>query len=636
MIGVCARVTQTTQKQTFFGELKRRNVVRVGIAYVVVAWLVLQVADVVLNNIAAPQWLFQVILLLLAIGFPLALVFAWAFELTPEGVKRESEVDRGQSITAQTGRKLDFAIIAVLAVALGWFAWDKFIRAPAETRPAGTAAVSKPKDAASGVPQKSVAVLPFVVLSSGPDDEYFADGLTEEILNALAQLPELLVTSRTSAFHFKGQQIPVQQIAAALGVRHVVEGSVRKSGDRLRVTAQLIRAADGFHLWSENYDGASDDAIAVQEDIAAQIATAMDVVLDDDKRELMVRVGLRDVEAFIEFQKGQEYYARAHSVVGMDRIGDLTQANRHYEAVLVRVPDYAPAHEMHSDLYVHIAIDDAADESLPGVSAEDIAAAPARAVRDFAAAVEHARSPEARRNAEFDLAFVSGNWRGLRGRIDLIVADRGCDEPLWIQPVAEVYRIANRYLSRAKEIRTCDPLVSLSWWNEADLMLWSGDVAGAVALTRRGLEVAVGGSLNEILISALTATGQFDLAEREITDRIHAASDAKRLRTMVAAARGERDAAAMLADDYLSQSDTSGFWALQVNAWLGGREAANRLAGKIDAHPFGSQTLVLVVGWCGCGAPFDLEATPNFAAKLEEAGMPWPPASPIRFPLKTW
>ena len=224
------------------------------------------------------------------------LIFAWAFELTPEGIKLEKEVDRDDSITSQTGRKLDRTIIVVLALALAWFAWDKFASAPESgpvTAMVNETAVQAPETETNAEPSnKSVAVLPFVAMSSGPDDEYFADGLTEEILNSLAQLPELLVTARTSAFSFKGQDLPIDDIAAKLGVRHVVEGSVRRSGDRLRVTAQLIRADDGFHLWSENYDSTSDDAIAVQENIAERIATALNVVLDDEKRDAMRRAGI--------------------------------------------------------------------------------------------------------------------------------------------------------------------------------------------------------------------------------------------------------------------------------------------------------------------------------------------------------
>ena len=188
---------------SFFEELKRRNVFRVAIGYVITAWLLLQAVDLVLENINAPDWIMQVFMLALAVGFPLAIFFAWAFEMTPEGVKREADVDRSQSITTQTGQKLNSAIIGIMAIALAWFVWDKFgssleLAAPVEVAsPTVMETVNNPPATA-----KSIAVLPFVAMSDGPDDEYFADGLTEEILNSLAQLPELLTTARTSSFHF--------------------------------------------------------------------------------------------------------------------------------------------------------------------------------------------------------------------------------------------------------------------------------------------------------------------------------------------------------------------------------------------------------------------------------------------------
>ncbi len=245
---------------SFFKELKRRNVFRVGIAYTVATWLLIQVTDIIFPRIGLPDSAVTLVIALLAIGFVPALIFAWAFEMTPDGIKREKDVDRTQSLTPQTGKKLDRVIIAGLAlVILGmaiervWFAGQDqpaAAQAAAEAQPAqaetstGTIAGEDPDH------RESVAVLPFTAMSSGEDDGYFADGLTEEILNSLARLPELLVTARTSSFHFKDQNMPVPEIAATLGVMNVVEGSVRRSGERVRITAQLIRAEDGFHLWS--------------------------------------------------------------------------------------------------------------------------------------------------------------------------------------------------------------------------------------------------------------------------------------------------------------------------------------------------------------------------------------------------
>ena len=190
---------------SFFDELKRRNVFKVGIAYIVVAWLMLQVADIILNNIVAPAWVFHTILLVLAIGFPLICLFAWAFEMTPEGLKREHEVDRSQSITPQTGRKLDFVIIGVMALALGYFAYDKFVVSSERDAALVEATTQAVEEQAAAEPielveqEKSIAVLPFVNMSSDPEQEYFADGISEELLNALAKIKGLKVAGRTSS-----------------------------------------------------------------------------------------------------------------------------------------------------------------------------------------------------------------------------------------------------------------------------------------------------------------------------------------------------------------------------------------------------------------------------------------------------
>jgi TolB-like protein len=275
-----------------FEELKRRNVIRVGIAYVVAAWLVLQFSDLVLENIGAPAWVIQSIMLVLAIGLPITLIIAWAFELTPDGLKLESEVDRSQTITPQTGRKLDRIIIGVLAAAVILLVVDRFIIGgpSAETSLASV--------------DKSIAVLPFADLSQNQDQEWFADGLAEEILNALARAPDLLVSSRTSSFAYKGTDKDLPTIAAEIGVAHILEGSVRRAGERLRVTAQLIRASDGFHLWSQNYDRDEDDVIGIQEDLAVQIATALQTTMDPDALKDMVRVGTNSVEAYQLYVRG--------------------------------------------------------------------------------------------------------------------------------------------------------------------------------------------------------------------------------------------------------------------------------------------------------------------------------------------
>jgi TolB-like protein/Flp pilus assembly protein TadD len=272
---------------SFFNELKRRNVFRVGIAYLVVAWLVMQVADVVINNIGAPGWVFQVILLILGIGFPIALIFAWAFEMTPDGIKKEKDVDRSQSIRKETGRKLNYATIGILALAAGYFFWESRIdREPASD--SVDAAKSTVAEAVTEVPapdttttnNNSVAVLPFVNMSSDPEQEYFSDGITEEIINALVKIPGLSVPARTSVFGFKGHQGDVRQIGQQLNVAYILEGSIRSQANQVRITAQLIKVDDGFHLWSETYDRKLDNIFVVQEEIAASISKVLVGALD--------------------------------------------------------------------------------------------------------------------------------------------------------------------------------------------------------------------------------------------------------------------------------------------------------------------------------------------------------------------
>ena len=282
-------------------ELKRRNVIRVGLAYVVIAWLLLQVADVVLNNIDAPGWVFRAILLVLALGFALAVFFAWAFELTPEGLKKEKEVDRSKSITRSTGRKLDFFIMGLMALALGYFALDKFAgdnpsTAATTDRGATTTArkaqaepvspITEQANASPGSsgtagtpPTRSIAVLPFVDMSAEGDQAYLSDGIAEELLNLLAQISDLQVAARTSSFSFKGKDAQIADVARELRVAHILEGSVRKAGNRVRITAQLIKADDGYHLWSETFDRTLDDVFAIQDEISAAVVSALKIKL---------------------------------------------------------------------------------------------------------------------------------------------------------------------------------------------------------------------------------------------------------------------------------------------------------------------------------------------------------------------
>jgi len=608
---------------SLFAELQRRNVIRVGIAYAIVGWILAQIAEFAFENFGAPDWVLKSVVVVLLLGLPLALFFAWAFEITPEGLKREADVDRSQSITSHTGRKLDRVIIGILVLTLAWFAFDKFY--------ANSGPESVPESTAY---EKSIAVLPFIALSSGPDDEYFADGLTEEILNALTQLPELLVTARTSAFSFKGQDIPIQEIAAALGVNHIVEGSVRRSGERLRVTAQLIRADDGFHLWSQNYDSTSSDTIAVQENIAEQIASALDVVLDERKREAMKQAGLRDVEAFTLYQKGLEVYERAHGE--MNTIEGLRQANVYFEQVIERVPTFSQVYLDHSDLFIHMLTDKASGLFRAAMTEEEIANAYPAAIADYAAAERHTPASAPRRMMELDLAYLSGNWRGLRRRIELALDEPGCNEGNWTTIIADGFGYSEAFFERALRVLACDPRRSLSWFIVARSALRMGDKDEALRLAREGIEIAPGGWLSTALVRALVAHGLHEEAREEIDNGIRIVVIAQAFKGLVMAHEGDQARFDQFYEEFKITNAGGRYWMILVAAWGGHREDANRLAAEVDQHHFGSVTLTQVTQWCACGAPFDLDATPNFAAKLEEGGLTWPPQPVMEFPLKDW
>jgi TolB-like protein len=296
---------------SLFAELQRRSVFKVGAAYLVVAWLLIQVAATVAPQLGLPEWAPRLITLMLLLGFPVALLLAWAFELTPEGVKVDA---RG------AGSKRMFAIAVVLAaLALGWY-----LRAPSTV--GESAAADK----------RSIAVLPFVNMSGDADNEYFSDGISEEILNSLAQMPDVKVAARTSSFSFKGKDREIPDIARELEVRMVLEGSVRKQGERVRITAQLIDATKGFHVWSQTYDRDLQDIFAIQDEIAHAIAAELKVKLGSDHEGGGARPDTTDLAAYDDYLKGMQLWqARGEA--------NIREADRLLRAALARDPGFAKA-----------------------------------------------------------------------------------------------------------------------------------------------------------------------------------------------------------------------------------------------------------------------------------------------------
>jgi TolB-like protein len=288
----------------FFTELKRRNVYKVAIAYAVVAWLLIQIATQVFPFFEIPNWAVRLVVLIIVIGFPIALVVAWAFELTPEGLKRTQDVDPATAAQRPRHRAWIFVIIVAGAMSLGLFFLG---RMTAPSKPSGVNEVSS----------KSIAVLPFVNMTSDKEQDYFSDGLSEELLNQLAQIPQLRVIARTSSFSFKGKEVDVATIAKALNVANVLEGSVRKSATTLRITAQLIRASDSSHLWSQTYDRDLTDVFKVQDEIAGDVVAALKVKLLPTQ-ELPKAQRTSNAEAYQQYLQGR-YYLNRFSVADFDK-----------------------------------------------------------------------------------------------------------------------------------------------------------------------------------------------------------------------------------------------------------------------------------------------------------------------------
>jgi TolB-like protein len=316
----------------FLQELKRRNVFRVGAAYAVAAWLIFQVIETVSDPLGLPEWTEAFFIVLLLAGLPLVLIFAWAFELTPEGLKKTREVDKTESVTAHTGKKLNYTIIAVLILALGYSMWERQGLVE-RTEPIAGAADGEVVQTVAA----SVAVLPFVNMSADPEQEYFSDGISEELLNLLAKIPELRVPARTSSFQFKGQNLDIADVAEQLNVAHVLEGSVRRADVRIRVTAQLIEAETGYHLWSDTFDRELTDIFQIQDEISAAIVDALSETLGLSTESAPHVTAAANPEAYNAYLLGQHLVKKRTKV-------DIESAIPNYDRALKLDPNYAPAH----------------------------------------------------------------------------------------------------------------------------------------------------------------------------------------------------------------------------------------------------------------------------------------------------
>jgi len=333
---------------SFFEELKRRNVVRVGLAYGIAGWVILQIADLVLENIEAPSWVIQALMLFVLLGFIAALVIAWAYEITPEGIKRDSDVDRSHSIAGHTGKKLDRIIIGFLVLAVAVLLVDRSM-SPSEKGPDtlsedATVQVSQTGEDKTLFQEEalpsdpSIAVLPFADMSPEQDQGYFSDGISEELLNLLVRVDGLKVASRTSSFTYKGSDQSLAEIASELKVDHVLEGSVRKADNRVRITAQLIDAKTDRHIWSDTFDRELVDIFAIQDEIANAIVAALSSELGilKDTPAISVATATENLDAY-------ELYLKARGLF-LER-QQLEESITLYERAVELDPGFAQAWE---------------------------------------------------------------------------------------------------------------------------------------------------------------------------------------------------------------------------------------------------------------------------------------------------
>lgn len=345
-------------------ELKRRNVIRMGVLYAVAGWLLLQVADILFGLLDVPGWGLRLVLGLLLLGFPLVLIFSWVYEMTPEGLKRENEVDRTQSVTPNTGRKIDRLIIGGLIFVVIVLIGDRMLMMappqktlqppiPTSTEPAdGSQAADTSADAAQA---KSIAVLPFVNMSGDEENEYFSDGLTEELLNLLAKVDELRVSSRTSSFAFKGKDTNIPSVARELKVSHILEGSVRKSGTQVRITAQLIDVETDSHLWSETYDRQLDDIFAIQDEIAEAVVGALKLRLLATGELVVQAKREQSTDAYLLYLRGRHIYELGKDTNDPEFV---RQAITLFESALEVDPGHALAYAGLADAYGRLSIED--------------------------------------------------------------------------------------------------------------------------------------------------------------------------------------------------------------------------------------------------------------------------------------
>ena len=605
--------------RSFFEELRHRNVIRVAIAYVVAGWLIAQAADLAADAFNAPEWIMKMLIVVLLLGLPVALLLAWAFELTPEGVKKAKDLPVDMPKDPRAGRRLNAAIIMALVIAVAWLGWGKL--QGTDGNDAGAVAVT----------DMSIAVLPFADFSPDGDHAWFGDGLTDEILNALARTRSLRVASRTSSFAYRDTDKDAKTIASELDVAHVLEGSVRRAGDRIRVTAQLIRARDDAHLWSETYDASSNDSIEIQERIAFEIASILDTAMDPEEIRRMVAAGTESIKAWEAYVRMREEWFQ--SLALFDPFGSSARMLALYREIIAEDPEFGEAHLLFAEIVDSWLSPAAVNTPPPELSADALQELFKRATTD---AARHARNEDDRLGAEILRA------RGQLRFADLVDLSRerlqyhADNREIWASHLSALI-VASRYDEAATFAR-----------NAAAHDFGNGDLLGSMYTMAARVDLDVGLAGVDLML-APTSPVAADLYQAHrillMADRVAEADEVGKryidvatnptwslmIRIRQACAEGRIEDAERHYSDY----DFSSFDPANNNIqWLALKTLGRNAEAEELLRPLDQPEYLLRLGELLTYTHFDPSPYPNLVRQLEEQGVMRHDVHPMNFACK--
>jgi len=513
-----------SEKPSFFAELKRRNVYKVAVAYAVVGWLIAQITTQIFPFLEIPNWIVRLVIVLIAIGFPIALVIAWAFEATPQGIQRTEVADTMPATAGQKKHAWIFVVFVGAALSISLFFIGRYI--------------GRNNAGAPELPAKSIAVLPFDNLSRDPDNAYFAEGVQDEILTRLAKVADLKVISRTSTQRFKSAPDNLPQIAKQLGVMHILEGSVQKANDQVRVNVQLINAMSDAHLWADTYDRKLTDIFAVESDIAKTIADTLQAKITGSEKQMMTAQPTSNTEAYELYHKGRSLWEK--------RSGDnIPKAIAFYKQAIERDPNYALAYAGLASAYIILPFWAGADRLDAYSKAEDAAL---KALHldsnlaeghlalgkvyfwkiDLAASLrEYQRATELKPNDAGAHHWLGNDALAALGRFEEAIAE--VKHAVELDPLSPVintdlgttFYYAHRYDESARQLRKTleiDPTFFYAYFNLGIALQAKGDLSGAISEYEKAKQLSDNTFVSTLCAQAKAHAGDKDAALRMLSD----------------------------------------------------------------------------------------------------------------------